>query len=269
MTAKKTAVPDLSGINLDELLEAAETVGHIAGDVSLNYFRQKLDVISKADDSPVTIADREAETAMRRYIEEYFPEHGIIGEEHGISNENARVKWVLDPIDGTVGFIHGIPLYTNLVGILVDDVPVVGVINAPAMQENVVAATGKGAFHKGIKTTLRQPPALTEASMMTSDVQYFNEYGYKASFEHLLTLVNTHRTWGDAYGHLMVATGRADIMLDPVLSIWDAAALLPVIEEAGGVFTDLSGNARVDGGHGFSAAPGLHESVLSILKTYQ
>lgn len=269
MSAQKANTPDLSNINLEELLEAAETVAHIAGEVSLKYFQKKLDIISKADDSPVTVADREAETAMRRYIEEYFPTHGIIGEEHGKTNESARIKWILDPIDGTVGFIHGIPLYTNLVGILVDDVPVVGVINAPAMQENVVAAKGLGAFYKGSKTTLRRPPKLTEASMMTSDVQYFNTYGHKASFEHLLTLVKTHRTWGDAYGHLMVATGRADIMLDPVLSIWDAAALLPVIEEAGGMFTDLNGVARVDGGHGFSAAPELHKQLLPILKSYQ
>lgn len=255
-------------VNTEELFEAAVKVAKMAGEVTLRYFQKDFEVIAKQDDSPVTIADREAEKQMRAFIMETFPEHGIIGEEFGSHNENASVKWILDPIDGTVGFIHGIPLYTNLVGITVDDVPAVGVIHAPYMNELVAGATGVGAYFNNSETRIRPCSSLADASMMTSDVQYFNTYGHKKSFEHLLTKVKTHRTYGDAYGHLMVATGRADIMMDPVLNLWDAAALLPVIEQAGGSFTDLKGNARIDGGNGFSCSPELKQELLHIFETH-
>ncbi len=252
----------------EELYEAAIKVAKIAGEVTLKYFRKDLEIISKQDDSPVTVADREAEKAMRSFIMETFPEHGLIGEEFGSHNDKASVKWILDPIDGTVGFIHGIPLYTNLVGITVDDVPTVGVIHAPYMNELVAGATGVGAYFNDTKTSIRPCNSLANASMMTTDVQFFNTYGYKASFEHLLTKVKTHRTYGDAYGYLMVATGRADIMFDPDLKIWDAAALLPVIEQAGGSFTDLKGNARVDGDSGLACSPELKKELLHIFETH-
>lgn len=251
----------------EALLDAAMDIARKGGEKTLEYFRKDVEVISKQDDSPVTIADREAEQVMRRLIERQFPEHGIIGEEFGTTKPDASVKWILDPIDGTVGFIHGIPLYTTLIGVMVNDKPTVGVIYAPLLNEMVSAAAGHGCFYNNTKTTIRNISSLEKASLMTSDVQYFNESGYKNSFEHLLTRVKTHRTWGDAYGYMMVATGRADIMMDPVLQIWDAAALLPVISEAGGSFTDLNGNARVDGGNGFACHPDIKEELLTIFKS--
>ncbi|MCC5933294.1 MAG: histidinol-phosphatase [Balneolales bacterium] len=254
---------------VDSLHEAAIKAAKIAGEVTLKYFRKNVEVISKDDDSPVTIADREAEQAMRAFIMETFPEHGIIGEEFGTHQPDAEIKWILDPIDGTVGFIHGIPLYTNLIGITIGGKPTVGVIHAPFMEELVAGAEGIPAHLNGVTTKVRNCTDLSKASMMTSDVQYFRTYGYRNSFEHLLDQVGTHRTYGDAYGHLMVATGRADIMMDPVLNLWDAAALLPVIEQAGGSFTDLSGTARIDGGNGFSCAPALKNELLHIFKNHQ
>lgn len=254
---------------VESLHEAAIKAARIAGDITLKYFQKSVEVISKSDDSPVTVADREAEQAMRSFIMETFPEHGIIGEEYGEWQPDARVKWILDPIDGTVGFIHGIPLYTNLIGITIDGKPAVGVIHAPYMQELVAGAEGIPTHLNGVTTKVRTCSSLSKASMMTSDVQYFRTYGYRNSFEHLLDKVGTHRTYGDAYGHLMVATGRADIMLDPDLNLWDAAALLPVIEQAGGSFTDLSGTARIDGGNGFSCVPGLKNELLQIFKSHQ
>lgn len=253
----------------ENLLEFAVSVAKAAGDHTLKYFKKSVEIISKNDDSPVTIADREAELVMRKMISERFPEHGIIGEEHGIHQPDAYVQWILDPIDGTVGFIHGIPLYTNLIGITIGGVPVVGVINAPYMNEMVCAAKDSGAYFNHTKTTVRKIDSLKNASLMTSDVQYFNQFGYKASFERLLTQVKTHRTYGDAYGHLMVATGRADIMLDPILAIWDAAALLPVISEAGGSFTDLKGNPRIDGGNGFACHADFKEELIHLFDTYK
>jgi histidinol-phosphatase len=253
---------------IEYLYESAVNAARIGGAQTLKYFRKGVEVVSKADDSPVTVADREAEEKMRIWIMETFPEHGIIGEEHGVHNKDAAVKWILDPIDGTVGFIHGIPLYTTLVGITVRDVPAVGVIFAPFMDELAAGAKGMKTTFNGSETTVRNCGDLQNASMMTSDVQYFDTYGYKSSFSHLLGLVKTHRTYGDAYGHLMVATGRADIMMDPVLNLWDAAALLPVIEGAGGSFTDLKGNARIDGGNGFSCHPARKNELLSIFNTH-
>ncbi len=255
-------------LNIEEILDFACKTAKAAGECTLKYFKKNVEIISKSDNSPVTIADREAELLMRKMIQEKFPDHGILGEEFERHNKDAEVQWILDPIDGTVGFIHGIPLYTNLIGITVKNEPVIGVINAPCLNEMVYAAKGKGAFLNGNKTTVRKTTELKNASLMTSDVQYFNEYGYKNSFEELLKKVKTHRTWGDAYGHLMVASGRADVMLDPVLNIWDAAALLPVINEAGGSFTDLTGNSRIDGGNGFSCPPELKQELLDIFSKH-
>ncbi|MCH8567833.1 MAG: histidinol-phosphatase [Balneolales bacterium] len=255
-------------MNLHEILDAAKEAASLAGKITLQYFQKNPEVFIKEDNSPVTRADREAEEAMRNFIISHFPEHGIIGEEFGTINDDADVKWILDPIDGTVGFIHGIPLYTNLIGITMGGKAVAGVINAPATGEIIYAADGLGAHYNGNRAKVRTGRDFADLSMMTSDVQYFSKYGYKKSFEELLTRVGTHRTYGDAYGHLMVASGRADIMMDPVLSIWDAAALLPVIEQAGGSFTDLLGNARIDGGNGFSCAPEHKEKLLHIFKTY-
>lgn len=254
---------------VESLHEAAIKAAKIAGEVTLNYFQKKVEVISKSDDSPVTIADREAEQAMRSFIMETFPEHGIVGEEFGVWQPDAQVQWILDPIDGTIGFIHGIPLYTNLIGITIGGKPTVGVIHAPYMNELVAGAEGIPTHLNGVTTRVRHCASIEKASMMTSDVQYFRTYGHRNSFEHLLDRVGTHRTYGDAYGHLMVATGRADIMLDPVLNLWDAAALLPVIEQAGGSFTDLAGTPRIDGGNGFSCSPALKEELLTIFKTHQ
>ncbi len=253
-------------ISLEELTRFAVDVAKAGGAETLTYFRKKFDVIRKEDDSPVTVADRQAEQTMRGLINQKFPEHGIIGEEYGTEKKDASVKWILDPIDGTIGFVHGIPLYTTLIGITIDDEPVIGVIYAPFMDEMVYAWKGGGCFFNGERTSVRPLDKLESASMMTSDVKYFDEFGYKNSFHALMNRVKTYRTYGDAYGHLMVATGRADIMLDPVLNIWDAAALLPVITEAGGSFTDLQGNARIDGGNGFSCHPDWKETILNIIK---
>ncbi len=252
----------------EALYEAALKAAFIGGEATLRYFQKDVEIISKADDSPVTIADREAEQKMRAYITETFPDHGIIGEEFGRHNEHSSVQWILDPIDGTIGFIHGIPLYTTLVGITVNNKPVAGVIHAPYMKQTVSGAEGVGAYYNNSLTRIRKCESLSEASLMTSDVQYFQTFGYKNSFEKLLDIVKTHRTWGDAYGHLMVASGRADVMLDPVLNLWDAAALLPVIEQAGGTFTDLSGKPRIDGGNGFSCHPDHHHQLLAFFNEY-
>lgn len=250
--------------SVDELLEAAAGFARLGGARTLRHFRTSLEVIRKSDRSPVTIADREAEWLIREAILSRFPSHGIIGEEHGVVNPDARVQWVLDPIDGTVSFIHGIPLYTTLIGVLVDGAPTVGIIHAPAMDELCDAAVGLGTRLNGVRVAVRDTTELSEATFITTDQGNILAHGFAAPVEAIRAGCRTHRTWGDAYGHLMVATGRADIMFDPILNIWDAAALYPCVTEAGGVYMDVGGTPDIRSGNGISCSPGLRTTLLTM-----
>lgn len=252
--------------SLSELRDAAEEFAKIGGNATLDHFKKTFRLEFKADDSPVTNADRDAEMLIRDEINKNFPSHGIIGEEFGRERGDADIVWVLDPIDGTQSFIHGIPLYTTLIGILVNGVPEVGVIYAPALGELVSAATGYGSTLNGESCSIRECDSLDKATFLSTEVSTFEDYGFLNPFQQLLSKTRLHRTWGDAYGHLMVATGRADIMLDPVLNIWDAAALLPVVTEAGGKFTDVRGKPTIHTGNGISSSPGLLPEILSFFE---
>lgn len=249
---------------LRELRDAAVEFAGIAGEITLNYYQSNFEVETKKDDSPVTIADREAEMSIRNNIRKHFPGHGIIGEEFGKENEDRDIVWVLDPIDGTKSFLHGIPFYTTLIGILIHNEPQVGVIHAPALDEMVSAATGLGCDFNGQKASVREIKELGDATFLTTDIQSFYEYGYSDNFTELLNRTKYHRTWGDAYGHMMVAIGRADIMVDAVLNVWDAAALFPILKEAGGCYTDLNGNETIHTGNGFSTNKFLKNEILNI-----
>jgi myo-inositol-1(or 4)-monophosphatase len=253
-------------MNTAELLDYAIRYARAGGQHTLNYFRKSPEVIRKSDQSPVTIADREAEWVIRELIQQQFPDHGIIGEEHGRVNEKASVQWILDPIDGTVSFIHGIPLYTTLVGVLVDGVPVAGVIYAPALDELCEGAPDLGTRLNGVTVRVSDIEDLSQATLLTTDRKNIRKYGYDDALSLLMRQVRVDRTWGDAYGHMMVATGRAHIMIDPILSIWDAAALLPVVEGAGGSFMDRTGVADVNSGNGISVVPGLQKTVLQYFE---
>lgn len=246
----------------EDLLASAIEFARLGGQLTLTHFRTTLEVIRKSDASPVTVADRDAEWLIRDAILERYPDHGIIGEEHGIVNPSARVHWILDPIDGTQSFIHGIPLYTTLIGVLVDGQPTVGIIYAPAMDELCDAAIGHGTRLNGVPVRVRQTTDLSHATLITTDQSNIAKYGHKATVDGLIADAGLHRTWGDAYGHMMVATGRADIMFDPILNIWDAAALYPCVIEAGGVYMDVSGKADIRSGNGISCVPGLRDELL-------
>ncbi len=250
--------------NLSELLEVARKVARKGGEQTLEYFQKSIKVEHKDDESPVTIADRMAEEVMRTEIADHFPDHGVLGEELGQSNEEHNVQWILDPIDGTISFIHGVPLYTTLVGITVDQKPAVGVIYAPALDEMADGAVGIGAYFNGESCHARRTANMKEATLLTTDLTHIKKHGYEHQFNKLHDECRYYRSWGDAYGHMMVATGRADIMLDPILNIWDAAALLPVVSESGAIFTGLNGESRIDAGNAVSATPGLHPQIISM-----
>jgi myo-inositol-1(or 4)-monophosphatase len=254
-------------MDLHLLLEAAKEIAQLGGDLTKKYFKNGVTVNLKDDESPVTIADKEAEKLMRREIETHFPTHGIIGEEYGAIRPDSSIQWVLDPIDGTKSFIHGVPLYTTLIGILVDGVPQVGVIYQPILEELCYAATGLGCFLNGDPVQVRKTIKLSTASMMITELKHFEENGYLAAHDKMMHATRYHRTWGDAYGHMMVATGRADIMFDPTLNIWDAAALHPIIREAGGWFGSAEGNeALVDHASGISCHPDFKDEILGFFR---
>lgn len=249
---------------LTELRDAAVEFARIAGKTTLNYYQKTIEIDYKSDHSPVTIADREAEMSIRKNIKKHFPDHGIIGEEFGIENDDRDIVWVLDPIDGTKSFLHGVPFYTTLIGILVKNEPEVGVIYAPALDEMVSAANGLGCDFNGKKASVRECKTLDEATFLTTDIQSFYDYGYGDHLEELMSQTRYHRTWGDAYGHMLVAIGRADIMVDAILSVWDAAALMPILQEAGGSYSDLKGKNSIYSGNALSTNKFLKNEIIRI-----
>ncbi len=250
--------------DIKSLREAAVEFARAGGDSTLRHFKKSFNLEYKSDKSPVTNADREAETIIRDLIRENYPDHGIIGEEFGEENLDSDVIWILDPIDGTRSFIHGVPFYTTLIGVMIKEKPTIGVIYAPALDEMVSAATGEGCSLNGESIRVRACDKLENATFLTTDVDSFTEFGYDKVLQKLIEKTRVHRTWGDAYGHMMVATGRADIMIDAILNIWDAAALLPVITEAGGVYCDLSGVSSIHSGNALSTNQSIKEEIVQL-----
>lgn len=245
-----------------------------AQDVSsfiLSHFQDtELEVISKGDDTPVTVADRGAEERLRDAIAKAFPGDGIMGEEFEEVPGRNGFRWILDPIDGTKSFIHGVPLFGTLIGIEQDEQVVAGVSRFPALDEVCYGAIGQGAWFQArdrapVRCRVKDVGRLEEAVFCTTTMRRWAEMGRKRTFEHLCATCQLTRGWGDCYGHCLVATGRAHLMIDPTMSLWDAAALLPIVSEAGGRFVDWSGEATAAGGNGLSVVPGIAEEVLDLL----
>lgn len=221
-------------------------------------------VESKSDQSPVTAADRGAEELMRRLIAKRYPEHGIIGEEFGTENPDAEFVWVLDPVDGTKAFITGVPLWGTLIALLHQGQPVLGCIHQPVLGQ-VMIGDGTTTTLNGRPTRVRPCPSLETATLLTSDTVNLGRYQNGAACERLASQVKLYRTWGDCYGYLLLASGMADIMTDPIMNSWDIAALVPVIRGAGGTITDWKGGAAYPADSTVAAAPELHAQVISIL----
>ncbi|MCH7836777.1 MAG: histidinol-phosphatase, partial [Chloroflexi bacterium] len=237
----------MAGESLRDLLEFAVDLAEKAGEITLRYFQGRFAVETKADASPVTVADREAETYIRQAIESRFPSDGIVGEEFGEARPEAGQRWIIDPIDGTYSFVRGVPLFGVLIALERRDEPVVGVIRLPALDETVAAARGEGCHWRGQRARVSDTSELGAALCLATELRPEDDPARAAALERLVTAVGTARTWGDCYGYTLVATGRADVMVDPAMRIWDCAALLPVIEEAGGRFTDWRGERTIRG----------------------
>jgi histidinol-phosphatase len=241
----------------EALAAAVEQVARLAGDIALGYYKSSLVVESKADGSPVTIADRSAEQAARNWIEGRFPNDGILGEELGIARPDARRRWVLDPIDGTKTFVRGVPLWGTLVGLCEDDEVLAGAAYFPALEEMLAAARGAGCWWNGAKCRVSSLATLREATVLTTDERFAGDREHLAGWRNLSRQAAVSRSWGDCYGYLLVATGRAEVMVDGVVSPWDAAALMPIVEEAGGIFTDWKGTRTAFGGSAVATNQGV------------
>jgi histidinol-phosphatase len=244
-------------VELNELLEFAVEIARGAGEITLQHFRRQPETSRKSDGSFVTIADRQAESYLRQRIAERFPDDGILGEEEGESEGTSGRRWILDPIDGTFAFVHGVPLYGVLIAVEIEGELSVGVVNMPALGEIVSAARGVGCFFNGEPVRVSATAELKDALLLSTS--------FVGATERLEARARVSRTWGDCYGYVLVATGRADVMVDPVMNLWDCAALLPIMEEAGGTFTDWRGVRTADGGNAIATNGRLFEEVMSVV----
>ena len=250
----------------EKFLEFALDAVWQAGRLTLGYFQTGIGVERKADDSPLTVADKQAEQLLRQLIGERWPEHGIFGEEYGRSPTNSRYTWVIDPIDGTKSFISGVPLYANLLALLDGDEGVVGVAHFPALNETVYATKGGGAFWNGRRAHVSTVEKLEDAVLLSSELNYFAPVGKEDAWQRLREATYIQRTWGDAYGYALVATGRAEIMVDATMQVWDCAPWRVILEEAGGTFTDWQGKATIHGGDSVATNGRLFEQVMQKIK---
>ena len=258
-------------------LETAIAAAQLAGRETLRWFGDAgLVVDVKSDASPVTQADRAAEAILRRELLGAFPADAFLGEETGATAGTSGYEWIVDPIDGTKSFIRGVPLYATLVGCRHGGRGVLGVIAIPALDEMVHAARGGGAWHTKaaaapVAAKVSAKSALRESLVCSSDFTSFDRWsGGKAAgsaarsrIEEACGLV---RTWGDGYGYLLVATGRADIMIDPLLNPWDAAAVDVVVTEAGGRFSDWHGRDSIESGDGIATNGLVHDAALGVIR---
>lgn len=252
----------MSSAELDLALQA---VWH-AGQTTLAHFQTGVAVETKDDASPVTVADREAERVMRDHIARRFPDDGILGEEFGEDRQGAARRWILDPIDGTRSFVHGVPLFGVLLALEEEGDVRLGVAHFPALRETVWAEKGQGCFFNGRRARVSGVDRLDRALVCTSDAELMRRTGREAGWDALRMGVKDVRTWGDAYGYALVATGRSEVMVDAEFSIWDAAAVRPLIEEAGGVFTDWEGKPSHTSENAIATNAALAEAVRRTLR---
>lgn len=245
-------------------LDFAAHLAELSAKIIRPYFRSDLTVDTKADDSPVTIADRESERVMREAILNNFPDHGVLGEELGEHNPQATYRWVLDPIDGTKSFVAGSYLFGTLIALVKDDQPIVGVIHQPIIGDLLIG-DGRACWLNGKAVRVRPCANIADALLVNTSHWNVEHYHDGAAFQQLSRSVKQYRGWGDCHGYFLVATGGADIMADPILNEWDLMALIPVIEGAGGQITDWQGKPAVGGNGAIATAGQIHAEVIRRL----
>jgi len=248
-------------------LQAVSEVARLAGAIAHGYYRQQVSVETKTDGTPVTVADRSAEEAARQWIDARFPNDGILGEELPEVRAGSRRTWIIDPIDGTKSFVRDVPLWGTLVAVAEGDEIIAGAAFFPAISELIVAANGCGCWLNDSRTQVSSVSDLSNATILTSASPFSADESIFLRWQQLETKTHISRSWGDCFGYLMVAAGRAEVMADPVLSTWDIAAFLPIIREAGGMLSDFSGAVTAFGGSAIATNSALSKAVREILIT--
>lgn len=247
-------------------LRAALDAAAAAGAICLRYFGTEFEPEFKADDSPVTAADREAEAAIRESLLSKFPSYGFLGEESGSERSEAESVWVVDPIDGTKSFVYGVPLFAVLIGLRRAARAALGVAYLPALDSTYWAEAGGGAYRDGRQIRVSPEVEFGRALVVCGSHGGFQRVGREEGMARVAERAYATRTWGDAYGHLMVASGRAGCMLDPVVNEWDILPLIPIVEEAGGVVTDFSGLPWSGQPEAISSSPQLLEAAVEAFR---
>jgi len=252
-----------------EFMELAVDMVDAARTVVLRHFRADILIEQKADDSPVTIADKEAESAMRALITRRFPDHGILGEEHGRQSLDARYVWVLDPIDGTVNFATGFPTFGILAALLEDGVPILGIIDMPALNDRWIGAKGRPSTLNGVPVSTRPCPSVEQAWISASSPFMFTEGAQRDGFDRLChTSIRRPIYSGNCLSYGLLASGHLDIVCEADMGPYDYLALVPIVEGAGGRMSDWKGDTLTMESDGTTLAtgdPARHDRVLSIL----
>ncbi len=255
--------------SLEELVHFAHRLADLAAVVQRRYFRQPVAVDIKADESPVTIADREAEARMRDLICRVYPDHGILGEEHGADAVDAELVWVLDPIDGTRSFIIGRPIFGTLIALVQRGRPVLGIIDQSILRERWLGVSGRPTTLNGTPIRTRACAGLADAVLMSTSPLLF-ESGDRRAFDRVVAAVRQPTFGGDCYAYGLVAAGFADLVIEAGLKPYDFCALIPVLEGAGGQLTDWEGGALGLGSAGRVIASGdqrTHRAASALLTT--
>lgn len=251
-----------------EIVEFMRRMAEKSGELILPYFANpQLIVETKSDHSLVTAADRGAEDLMRRLIAKSYPDHGIVGEEFGSENPDARFVWVLDPIDGTRSFVAGCPLFGTLICLTEYGQPILGAIHSPTTGQFLLGNNQETRLN-GVPVRMRSTDALGDAVLLASNPYTPRELQDPKGWDTLLEKTGEFYTWGDCYGYLLLAIGGADIMVDPIMNPWDLLPLIPIIRGAGGIITDWQGRDPVRGNSIVAASPALHSQVLDCLNRY-
>jgi len=251
---------------MNELVEYknfCKILAEASAEIIRKYFRTSVSVESKADNSPVTIADKKAEEVMRELIMKHFPNDGIVGEEYGEANKDAEITWILDPIDGTKSFICGAYSFGTLIGLLRNGQPILGVYNHPILDDFLIGDNLETSIN-GERTSLRNCNKLEQAVLLATDYLNIEKYQNIEKFNKLIRKVKLYRNWGDCYGYYLLATGYADVMIDPIMSSWDMLPLIPIIKGAGGVITDYHGKDPVNGKSAVASASGIHSEIITL-----
>jgi histidinol-phosphatase len=247
-------------------LRLALSLADAADEITLRHFQSAtLAVRTKVDLTPVSEADEAVERALREILTKERPADAVVGEEFGTSGTSSR-RWILDPIDATKNYVRGIPVYATLIALVEGDKPVVGVISAPALSRRWWSAAGEGAFCNGRPMHVSGIDALSEATITFDSAADFDKFGTTEQFLALVRQCSRGRGFGDFWIHMMVAEGAVEIAIEPEVAPWDVAAVQAIVEEAGGRFTDLRGNARFDGGSGLSTNGLLHDAALEFFR---